>query len=63
MKKIIKHTDLTFLAIAIALLLLFYLTVTGVIQQYIGFAHVDNEIAFAGVTLMMLCGVIIGIKK
>jgi len=63
MKKIFKHTDLTFLAIAIALLLLFYLTVTGVTQQYIGFAHVDNEIAFAGVTLMMLCGAIMGIKK
>jgi len=63
MKNIFNKIDIKFLIITIASFGLSYCTMAGITQQYIPFAGIDNEMAFAAFTLMMGMVGLSGIKK
>ena len=63
MKNILNSIDIKFLIIAVASFGLSYCTVVGITQQYIYFAGIDNEMAFAAFTAMMGMVGLSGIRK
>lgn len=58
-----KQIDIKYLAISVAFFLLAFLVVSGLLQHYVNFQSVDNEIGF---TLLSLFGGVLflfGVKK
>ena len=63
MKKFINSIDIKFLIITIVSFGLSYCTMAGIIQQYIPFEGIDNEMAFAAFTAMVGMVGLSGIKR
>lgn len=59
----LEKIDFKYLIGAIGALSLGLLTMAGVVQQYIHFAGVDNEMGFAFIAIFMSIICIFGIKK
>ena len=58
-----KKIDFKYLVGAVGALSLSYLTMAGIVQNYIHFAGIDNEMGFAFMALFMGVGCLFGIKK
>ena len=59
----LKKIDFKYLVGALGALSLSYLTMVGIVQNYIHFAGVDNEMAFAFMAMFMGVICLFGIKK
>ena len=58
-----KKIDFKYLVGAVGALSLSYLTMAGIVQNYIHFAGIDNEMGFAFMALFMGVVCLFGIKK
>jgi hypothetical protein len=59
----LKKIDLKYLVLAIVAFGVSYLTMAGVIQNYIHFSGVDNEMGFTFMTTLTGIILLMGIKK
>lgn len=59
----LKKIDFKVLVVAVGALGLGLLTMAGVVQQYIHFAGVENEMGFAFIAMFMGIVCLFGIKK
>ena len=58
-----KQINIKYLAISIAFFTVALMVITGVLQNYINFQSIDNEIAFTFVALFGGIAFLFGLKK